>query len=665
MRTRTLQSSSRILPLLLALTLGGQAARAQIYVTKEAELKARRTARNSGYTSAVKSLVSETSPSGQGINYRYAWMMCNGTSFCMPWKRVDEPTPHYERDPACQYKKVVDRLLVEESRCTFDNFAVRRTAERCQRYAASAKDGAFSGAKLEAGHTGFILKAFQPGNPDGYGGDWYLYDQFPSCANSLEVVSTTGPKDFEPGRKIDVGIGDFKQWTAFFWTGGEEKVGKVNTMGPFLAAFTDNFVAVHTPEEESNMLGWTENYLQAGNVDIILSNEASGLKQPLVAQYIKDFGGPPNVFHVFCIENRASAFVQGFSNPAGGAHPTATAANIDITTSNAKVENGGNLVQGLIADLRAVSDVLAGLKSVNECQDVQQKWRSECGGNGGMVGGWFGGLATYAHSMGAIAVRSWDLQTRANIGSVDNSNGPSYRNNCDPIPWVTQTGIDYLLHNITTTNNPNLVTCTRPGQMDCRNGSKWVSSPFGASTGPRTWACDEPNNPRYGELCKHWWCGGKPGNPTTRLYSGRTGMPTKTSLGRNPAGLAKYQWDYCPGEAAYNQDMKACLDLYLTGNDVQGNFWNCLKAVWEIGTNVTAIGSDHLLDGNGGDVQYNGYRVLDGLNNLGKPTGALVYTALIDNKTPPPVPPKPVFCGDGICDPDFENQQNCPQDCHP
>ncbi|MGZ6070111.1 MAG: hypothetical protein ACXWK8_02780, partial [Myxococcaceae bacterium] len=644
------------------LALGARAQ--QIKVTDEDELKARRVERNHGYLKKLPSVLTDTTPTGPGIDNRYVWMLCNGTSMCMPWRLVDKPSPHWEQDPNCKWTKVVDRLLVQRSQCTIDNFEIRLSAERCQKWANSGRDKPFSGATLQGGIVDQVLKVFQPGNPDGYGGDWGLYEMMPSCANSLEMVSVTGPKDADPGRSLDTGIGHFAYRELDDYSGKESPLTNVNYLGPFLATGQDSFLATHRDGDQSNELWWTEMYLQAGNVIPVASNLTPGLDQPLVAQYIKDHGGAPTILHPFCYNNRASAFVQGFLNPQDSGK-TATAANVNITTGTGAPPNGGNVVAQIINDIRSVALGLATMKSVFKCEATESKWASECGGG---RGGWAGMLETYAHSMGAIITRVYGLHTTANIGSVDNFEGASYRNNCDPVPWVTQIGIDYLLSNIPSTDAENYVQCTRPGQMDCKDKGVWRSSPFGRSIGPRTVECDE-NSPDKAHLCKHWWCEGRPEGPATEISSGRTGMPTQTLVGMIGGGKfplhSILEWDYCPGEADYQKKMKECLTKYVSGTGTDGSIIDCLKGIGDLVWTGTKFGSDHLLMGNGDDVNYNGYQVIEGLNNLGRPTSAAAYTMLLENNDAPPIPPKPVWCGDGVCDPDHENQQNCPEDCTP
>ena len=167
---------------LLATLLGLTASAQQIKVTGEDDLKKRRTERNHGYLNTIPSVLNEQS---QTIDYRYVWMLCSGNSPCMAWRLVDKPERHWERDPDCKWTKVVDRLLVEQSQCTMNNYEIRLAAEACQKWASTGRDKPFSGASLSGGAVGKVLKVFQPGNPDGYGADWGLYEQFPSCANSL------------------------------------------------------------------------------------------------------------------------------------------------------------------------------------------------------------------------------------------------------------------------------------------------------------------------------------------------------------------------------------------------------------------------------------------------------------------------------------------------
>jgi hypothetical protein len=262
-------------------------------------------------------------------------------------------------------------------------------------------------------------------------------------------------------------------------------------------------------------------------------------------------------------------------------------------------------------------------------------------------------IPTYAHSMGAIVTRTFGLPTSLTIGSVDNMGGASYRNNCDPIPWVTQQGMRYLLASVPRPVGKNYPLCTQPNQTDCLRGNRWIS---GAGSGPRTAECDtlNPNDPSYQDRCERWWCAGQPGSPATRIFSGRDTFPGKLSSGN---------WAYCPNEASYQAGMQACIDQYLAGTTNSTGFLTCLQNIAQLAAGAMSGGADHLLQGRAGAIQYNGYEVLSGLDNLGRPSSFGFRGAYLHNP-PPRYPDKPVACGDGVCEAGQETSTSCPSDCY-
>jgi hypothetical protein len=594
----------------------------------------------------TENVVTDLTPVGQGggtLNYRYGYMLCKNNQGCSRWRYEAGPPARYVEDTACVFKIVRDRVLEAESQCSIENFDVRRRGEMCRDYVTSGSFSPFSGATFPSGLAGRVLATMQPGNPGNFvpGG----------CDANLNMVTSTHANFPGGARTIDTGIGRWGQVTNSNYTGTRAGLPKVNNAGPYRESATESMGAARGNQVQ---LFWQELYSKAGDWSVYGVNASSALRNPLIAPYVLAGIRPP-ITHTACYRNKASAYVQGFLNPAGTPGATATPANIDVTTGNTAPPAGG-IVQQLVADIRTVAAALGNFKSLRYCTEARNRWQMACGS-----------IETYAHSMGAIVNRTFGLPTRTAIGSVDAIMGASYRNNCDPVPWVTQQGIRYLLSSVPTTSGKNYPRCRNQMEFDCLDGNRWRPGPGGR--GPRTAECDtlSPSDPTYADRCERWWCDGQPNTPREQMYSGRSGMPSGgMQLSVDPlTGVPLWwfsNWEYCPGEAAYQRQLSACIDTYLAGTSNEAGLLTCLGGIINLGFFTASGGpSDHYLQG-GATVVYNGYQVLPGLDNLGRPSGFSFSGAYLHNP-PPAYPEKPVSCGDRVCEAGRETAQSCPMDC--
>ena len=209
----------------------------------------------------------------------------------------------------------------------------------------------------------------------------------------------------------------------------------------------------------------------------------------------------------------------------------------------------------------------------------------------------------FAHSMGAIVTASFDIPLQQFGGSVVGpGSGNSYRNNCDPVPWVARVGHKAAIAFVAT----HPIAGGAPGANGKIPHNYKICSEM-AAAGKQPHNCinvngtyiGRPEGPSdcyvNGETCK-WapWCGANPYVIPQQEYTGRD--------------------DYTPMECSNepNEDLadkiKECFDF--TGIPPV-DVLSCVTSVFEAATLASDMIKDHLFDGSG---EGDGYRPITGAN---------------------------------------------------
>jgi hypothetical protein len=633
----------------------------------DASLKQCRVARNSN--SGMYQSLSSFDQYSQNVLPRYQWALCD----------TDHPGQFCNLEPGgsqhCDWKHSLDNMRVHQTRCTLANFRKTLKREQCYALANDNQHNGFASAGTEATGTGFN-SVLQDAQPDANGVlDPAYYNPQPSCGFKDTLVNTT--KSAFPGvpyglptpikylfsgaRTIDPGIGtwdaiEFPLAANAPWQGYGPFVTKLNDGGkPFSIWWSETMSCPGCP------IDWIESYLQQWfSYDYYAVVAKTALSNPVVqaAMNAGELPSPAGLIEAQCYNNKASALIEGFNNPPGQPGQTATAANIDITTSVNGLTAGGTststTVAQLLNDLRAVITTFTTWKRQTvDCRQRQQYWGAYCES---LPDGLF------AHSMGAIAARVYGIHTAASFGSVDNSpgGGSSYLNNCDPVPVLTQIGIDLLLNTmqLNVPADDPIVPCSNTRLDNCQCTSAMTSNPatapppckgrkgqnywvMGSSNmGPHTASC-EGGNP---DLCWEWWCAGRPGMPQTRINTGRTGAIAHTP----PTGA----YSKCTNDAVTLTAASTCLQCLIgfpaPGVDcpqlfptpdggVSGdlatlyNLYNCVQSFKGVSMSV----ADHVIDGND-DVKANGYQAANNaMANLGHRDSVSAVMWFVDNSKAP------------------------------
>lgn len=523
---------------------------------------------------------------------RYDYGFCKAGKSCSPYE-CDPVTGDLVPNPGCVATIIRDRQKEAETACTVQNHGVREALETCRDDLANSFISAGTGS-LPAGVSG---RHYEWTNADPNGdpcarvetsttedmgiGKWY--------ANTLTIPA------YDPRRPPAT-----DPWIFLFerLVNGELKFERSQPMrfitGAISHAWTEIFSTRRTYRQ------WIYTYGSLRGMGDAAGYTMADPPKPL----------PPMVA-TFCGPNRASVFVQGYFNPAGGG-ASATPANLDVTSSGG---NSSSVIRQLLADTINVTELLRGNKRGSDCTTMREKW----GSCEGLPDG------TFAHSMGAIATNVWGLPTSLNVGSVNNVNGwwwnnPSAKNNCDIVPAIAQLGLS-LLQQFPTTGDAALYHCTYEGQADCvvpasrDKPARWTSM-----QNPRETNCE-------GEHCMVKWCAGRPGGPESQIWTGR---------GTLQDHLTATNGDKCVDIAA--QVARLTSECTFT----QGTLTTYLTCVDPILTVIDGLLNgyhDHIVGGHP-SVKYNGYQVMSGIDNLGKVTQRPAVTGLfIQNPAPAIEPP--------------------------
>lgn len=525
---------------------------------------------------------------------RYDYAFCEGTESCSPYE-CDPLTGEMVLNPGCQPKVVRDRQKETQSACTWQNNSVRELLETCR--------DDISGSFISAG---------APSLPAGEQGTLYEWTNDDPEGDACARVESSATKD--------MGIG---KWYANTLT--------IPAYDPFNPPPTDPvlflFERLVNPElkfERSQAMRFITGAVQHVWTEMFSTRRTYkqwiytyGSLRVMGDAPIYTMANPPKplptTVATFCGPNRASLFVQGYNNPTGGG-ATATPANMDVTSS---AGNPTSIIRQLLADTINVVELLRGNKRVSDCNSMRDKWSTcECLPDG-----------TYSHSMGAIATNVWGIPTSLTIGSVNNVGwGASAKNNCDIVPEVTQLGLA-LLQEFPTTSDAALYRCTAEGQMDCvvpasaGQPARWTSMQNPHETG-----CT-------GDACFVKWCAGRPGSPSTQIWSGRGTLQDQLSATVS---------DKCVNFA--NELAKLTTECSFTTNPITV-YINCIDPILTTIDGLLNGTADHVLGGHA-SVKYNGYQVMSGLDNLGKVTERPPVTGIFIQNGPPTVEPpdKQVKC---------------------
>ncbi len=343
---------------------------------------------------------------------------------------------------------------------------------------------------------------------------------------------------------------------------------------------------------------WPENYLEERSPAF------------LTACNHPDTPADVTVAHHSCLMTPKDIMIEGFSNPTANTNHQGPGW-CDVTTGSAFA---GNTLPQIVKDLAIVAGHIAGPKGILTPLDPEnyntfngdfacfthgRNYAENCSNLGDTVTDHLG----FAHSMGGIVTASWNIPFQQFGGSVV---GPaqigSFRNNCDPIPWVVQIGHRAALAFYAT----QPVAGGAPGPDGriphtykiCAELVEAGVTPTNCMNLDGTYAGrpEGPSNCHRADVPCKWvpWCGANPYQTPPRDYSGRKDFQPMECEGSVTEGLT--------------QQAKECFDL---GGGIASDILDCVKAVFAGATFAAKHLQDHLFDGSGnGD----GYRPITGAN---------------------------------------------------
>lgn len=540
-------------------------------------------------------------PANTMVVDRYEYAMCKNGQPCSRYKCECLPGQlcRVVEDTACVWKVSRDRQLEAQHACYRQNRVVRKQAEDC-RDDLAGQPWVAGTPVLRDGLKVDILKAKTP----------QVVDVDEPVPPPAAPPNPCADPYTEFDRAQDIGLG---QWEARSVPRSASSYTTYTDYPPndpvHRAVFTQQ-MTWRTPARPNWLASWTETF---------------NTEKPWIVRVFSlqpsDFTGG-DLQATACYQTGASLFAQGFANPAGtGA--TATPANIDLTTSYG---NPTGPISQFLTDLVTAQNALWSNKLQSQCDDTLTAWNRHCST---LPEG------TTAHSLGAISTRAWGIPVSRTIGSVDNlpAGAPSYQNNCDLVPRVTQLGL-WLLSQLPTPAD-NVFACSSPTATDCLDITATPPVWRGGPINPRSAGC------ATGGTCWVKWCAGRPGSPSQALFSGRSTFPDA------PVTLAGGVFDsrMCRKTTAVLDRFDRCLRDSLGQGGVA--WFNCVTAYLTSGPLAGAV-DDHLLGG-AASVKFNGYQVLAGLENLGRRQRPVTF-GLFRQNAPPPLTTLPTGGLQAVCE---------------
>ena len=544
---------------------------------------------------------------------RWVYRMCENGKSCSRYDcdgNVNE---------GCVWTRVHDRQFEAMNSCFANNRRVREQLETCKSDLGALRLS--NGAELKAGRMHAIYKT-GPVAQD-LGGGLPSPGASDPCSNAPELLGV-----------FDIGEGEWDERELSIPTGPSDPIDEdyQRNSNDYRTASAQTMILKVWTLLNSKTFKWPERYSIPNFWNVVVRTTPHLRSQGDAVKY----ANLPPVQGAVCYNTAASLFVQGWMTAPGTAQ-TASPSNIDVTTSGARSNpsNPRTIADALQLLLRNTLDaynLLGSNKPQADCDAQATVWNKTCRN---LPEG------TYAHSMGAIATRVWGLPTTFNVASVDNVaeiTSRSAANNCDFVPSLVQHALR-LMERFPTTDDVVNYSCSVPGRpdrtSDCVKDGVWLSM-----NDPRSVGC-------YGSTtsptCQRKWCAGRPQLPTTHFLSGRGG------LGKELTVSSPDLTSICRRRNTYLANLKPCLDAAITGG-IPG--WaSCaagvLNNIWALNDEL----SDHYFRGKDGNIDFNGYQVLPGLDNLGPGKGQ--FANAIDRRrrsptyggtfiqNPPPPPPKP------------------------
>lgn len=125
-----------------------------------------------------------------------------------------------------------------------------------------------------------------------------------------------------------------------------------------------------------------------------------------------------------CLATDQAILVEGMHTPTGNPPAGGTC---HVPTTSPPPEDW-------FEDLRRLFNIVRQGYTEQECSDLHDAFAAECPRYGD-------GIRIQAHSMGAIATEFWGIPVTWQTGSTGGSADHVWRNNCDPVPYIWQIGM--------------------------------------------------------------------------------------------------------------------------------------------------------------------------------------------------------------------------------